>query len=274
MWLLTEKNTDDDPWYELFNTSILILIILNIGAIVLESFEGFHAAYRHWFFLFEAFSVGVFTIEYLLRLWVCDLSSPEKGAVRSRIAYILSPMALVDVSAILPFYLPMFFAVDLRFLRILRLMRVFRIFKITRYTSAVDMMLRVFRRHKADFIVTLVCAFFVVLISSTIMFYVEHDVQPKAFPNIVATFWWAIATLTTVGYGDVYPVTGAGKVLSAFIAVIGIGLVALPTGILSSGFMDELRTKRDGETSPDTSDCCPHCGKKIRIRSSCRGAKK
>lgn len=262
VWELTEKNTDNDPYYEIFNSFIFVLIILNIAAIVMESFAGFHSSYRRWFHLFEIVSVIVFTVEYLMRLWVSDMSNGGKYPVSDRIRYLASPMALVDLAAIVPFYLPMLISVDLRFLRILRLMRIFRIFKITRYTKSVDIIVSVFRQKKADLIVTLMASFFVVLVSSTVMFYVEHDSQPEVFPNIVAAFWWAVATLTTVGYGDVYPVTAAGKVISGIIAVVGIGLVALPTGIISSGFIDELHRKRSDDDQGDAS-VCPHCGKPI-----------
>jgi voltage-gated potassium channel len=262
VWELTEKNTDKDPYYEIFNGFIFVLIILNITAIVLESFAGFHAAFAGWFHRFEVVSVAVFTVEYLMRLWVADMPGGGAHPVADRLRYLISPMALVDLAAITPFYLPMFLHVDLRFLRILRLMRVFRIFKITRYTRSVDIIISVFRMKKADLIVTLLASFFVVLVSSTIMFYVEHDAQPEVFPNIVAAFWWAVATLTTVGYGDVYPVTAAGKVISGVIAVVGIGLVALPTGIVSSGFIDELHRKRSAEERRDQI-VCPHCGKRI-----------
>ena len=268
---LAEKNTEKDPFFEIFNTSILILILLNIGAIILESFEGFHSAYNIWFYRFEFFSVVVFSIEYCMRVWISDLLYPGTNRFAARMKYIFSPMALVDLAAIMPFYLPLLFRVDLRFLRMLRLMRLFRIFKIHRYTTAIDMIVRVFKKQKEDLIVTIVAAFFVVLISSTLMFYLEHDAQPKAFPNIIATFWWAVATLTTVGYGDVYPITGYGKVLSGFIAIIGIGLVALPTGIISSGFIDELHSRKGEEKKKAAEfdvEICPCCGRKMKEKGA------
>ena len=135
--------------------------------------------------------------------------------------------------------------------------------------------MEVFREKGRDLAVTIFITFILMVISSTIMFYVEHEAQEDQFPNILATFWWAVATLTTVGYGDVYPITPAGKILGGVIAVLGIGLVALPTGILSSAFVDKMERKKEGEESPSDSGgetpkigsppkhFCEHCGKEL-----------
>jgi voltage-gated potassium channel len=246
------------------NGAVIALIVLNVCAIVMESFEPLRLRHQNGFRLFETFSVIVFTVEYLCRLWVADITY-GKGFVVSRLRYILSPMAIIDLAAVTPFYLPMFVALDLRFLRILRLMRLFRILKLTRYIAAVEVIGSVMRRKKADLLVTMAAAFFIMMISSTIIFYAEHDAQPDAFPNIIASLWWAVATLTTVGYGDVCPVTAAGKVISGIIAFVGIGLVALPTGIISSAFVDEMHRRKilDQRDEKDLLRC-PHCGKIIR----------
>jgi voltage-gated potassium channel len=260
---LVEKNSPRNRYYEYFNSFILILIILNIAVIIIESFEGIYSAHMQFFRQFEIFSVAVFSVEYLMRLWSADLVH-RCGAVRSRVAFVLSPMAIIDLLAILPFYLPMFLPIDLRFLRVLRLLRIFRIFKLKRYIGAIDVISDVFRKKKEDLLVTFVVAFFVMLVSSTIMYYAEHDAQPQSFSNIVASFWWAVATLTTVGYGDIYPITAVGKVISSVIAFIGIGLVALPTGIISAGFIDEMHLARDKKEHEEKGTIvCPHCGKKI-----------
>jgi voltage-gated potassium channel len=260
---LVERNTPRNPYYEFFNSFILVLIILNIAVLIIESFEGIYSAHERFFRVFEIFSVVVFSVEYLMRLWSADLRF-HRGAVGSRITFIFTPMAIIDLLAILPFYLPMILPIDLRFLRVLRLFRIFRIFKLKRYIGAIDVISGVFRRKKEDLLVTVVVAFFIMLISSTIMYYAEHDTQPKVFTNIVASFWWAVATLTTVGYGDIYPVTVAGKVISSVIAFVGIGLIALPTGIISSGFIDEMHLARERKEHEEKGTLvCPHCGKKI-----------
>jgi len=177
------------------------------------------------------------------------------------IRYVFSFMAVVDLFAILPFYLPAILPVDLRFLRILRVARILRVLKIHRYTESLQMIGRVLRQRGRDLLVTVFITFLLLLVASSVMYYLETDAQPDQFPNIVASFWWAIATLTTVGYGDVYPVTVGGKIISGIIALLGIGVVALPTGIISSGFLDELENKRSQEERSPT--VCPHCGKPI-----------
>lgn len=175
-------------------------------------------------------------------------SEKDKG-VSALVKYVLSPMALIDLFAIMPFYLPMILPVDLRFLLMLSLTRLLRIFKLNRYSESLNMLGRVLKREREQFILTVFITFPILPLVSALMYNVEHEVQPEVFPNILAVFWWAVETLTTVGYGDVYPVTAMGKLLSGVIALLGIGLVALSTGILSSGLMaelEELRNHRDG----------------------------
>jgi voltage-gated potassium channel len=179
-------------------------------------------------------------------------------------------MALIDLFAILPFYLPMVIVIDLRFLRILRLARILRIFKIQRYNNSLSLISSVIDNRKEELIVTLFITFLLLLLASSIMYFVETNSQPESFPNIIASFWWAIATLTTVGYGDVYPVTVIGKILSGIIALLGIGIVALPTGIISSGFIEEMNKGKKNcnntenrDTSEKEKKYCPYCGKKL-----------
>ncbi len=153
-------------------------------------------------------------------------------------------MAIIDLMAILPFYLPFIIKIDLRSLRILRLVRLLRILKLNRYTKSMKVLGRVIKRKKEELIVTVFITGILMLLAASIMFYIENETQPEAFPNIIASFWWAIATLTTVGYGDIYPVTFLGKFLAGIIAFLGIGLVALPTGIISSGFIEEVESRK------------------------------
>lgn len=179
----------------------------------------------------------------------------------SALKYAMSPMAIVDLLAILPFYLPTFLPVDLRFLRIFRLTRVLRMFKLNRYSNSLRLIGKIIKAKREELVVTVFVTFLLLLVASALMFYIEHDVQPEAFPNILSAFWWAVATLTTIGYGDVYPHTDLGRLLSGIIAILGIGLVALPAGIISSGFIQEIQSKR-AKKSP-TIAYCPHCGKRI-----------
>ncbi len=165
----------------------------------------------------------------------------------------MSPLAVVDLIAILPAYLPMFLAVDLRVLRILRLVRVFRILKLGRYNRAVDSLGRALVASAPELGVIVFGLLVVLILASTALYFAENDVQPEAFSSIPAAAWWGIATLTTVGYGDMAPVTLVGKMLGSVVALIGIGLFALPAGILGSAFVARLKRDRS----------CPHCGERL-----------
>lgn len=252
---IIEKAEDGDKLSRLFDYTILFLIILTVIAVILESYQTLSIRYKEAFEVFEIVSVTVFTVEYILRLWTADIKYNKYNMIMARIKFVISFMALIDLFAILPFYLPMILPFDLRFLRIIRLTRVFRIFKLNRYSRALNLIGKVFKEKKEELFATVFIMLFVIMISSTLIYYIEYDLQPEAFPNIIASFWWAIATLTTVGYGDVYPITGLGKLLASIIAVSGIGLVALPTGIISSGFMSEIKQGTD--------KVCPKCGERI-----------
>ncbi len=249
---------------KVFNYGIVFLILINIGAIILESFETLHNSYQSTFKLVETISVSIFSLEYILRLWIADLKYPNRNKITSRLLFAITPTALIDLIAIAPFYLPMFIPFDLRILRMLRVTRLIRIFKLNRYSRAFLLLGNIIKRKKAELSVTIFATLVLLLLASTLMYYIESDVQPESFPNIIASFWWAVATLTTVGYGDVYPITGLGRLLSGVIAILGIGLVALPTGIISSGFMEELNlNKTEKEVEGEIPKYCSHCGKEI-----------
>lgn len=241
--------------YKIDDYFITSLIVLNIIAVIAETFESLHQEYYSFFFYFELFSVIAFSIEYFLRIWVSDIRFPHLGKIASRFRYIFSIMGLVDLLAILPFYLHLIFMVDGSLARIIRLFRLFRIFKISHYSNALNLLFSVIAEKRKELIVTIATIFILLLFSSALMFELEKEVQPDQFPNIFATFWWAIATLTTIGYGDVYPITAGGKLLAALTAIFGIGLVAIPTGLLSAGFLTKI--------TRDRKDICPHCGKYI-----------
>ncbi len=217
------------------------LIILNVIAIILESYHNLYQSHKLFFDSFDYISVIIFTAEYIARIWVADIQFKEYGPVKSRLKYIFSPMGIIDLVAILPFYLPFIIKLDLRFLRILRLLR---IFKLAHYFQSLRLVSNVISNKKSELLITVFGALIMILMSASLMYELEHDVQPDKFPNIFATFWWAIATLTTIGYGDVFPVTGWGQFIAAVTALFGIGLVAIPTGILSMGFMEEIQKKK------------------------------
>ena len=155
-----------------------------------------------------------------------------------------SPMALIDLLAILPFYLP-FAGIDLRFIRIFRLFRIFRLLKISRYINAAEMIRNVIVNKKEELLISLFAISVILLVVSSFMYFVEGDIQPQAFGSIPKSLWWGVITMTTVGYGDVYPVTTVGKILGSIVAILGVGIVALPTGLLASGFSDEIKKRKN-----------------------------
>ncbi len=248
----------DEEEKNIFSKSIewllISLIVLNVISVIISSFNDLPDKLISILNTFELISVIIFTVEYLLRLITAGYKF--KNSKIPFIKYIFSFMSIIDLLAILPFYLPLIIPFDLRFLRMLRLFRLFRIFKLNRYNNATRIISSVLKNEKEKLFTTIFVMSVLIIFSSSIMYYVENSAQPDKFPNIVASIWWAVATLTTVGYGDVYPITILGKMLAGIIAILGIGLVALPTGIISSGFISEVTNKQKKNT-------CPHCGKEL-----------
>jgi voltage-gated potassium channel len=243
-------------WFDYF---IIILIVLNVVAIALDTLTGVPEHFLKIMKLFEIVSIGIFTIEYSLRLYVSDITHPSKNKFSSIIKFMISPFGIIDLLAILPFYIPFIIKVDLRFLRILRLIRFLRVLKISRYNTTLKLIRDVLKEKKAELGMTFFIAFLILLISGFVMYSVENPMQPDKFPNVFASLWWAVATLTTVGYGDIYPITTLGKIISGIVAVVGIGLIALPTGIISAGFIEKINLAKNEKKN----NICPHCGKEI-----------
>ncbi len=254
---LVEKGAHGSKTNLIFDFAIMTLIVLNVIVVILDSIPEINNDIGQFLWSFEIMSVVIFSIEYLMRIFISDLTYPSSSRIKSVFKFMFSFYGLIDFIAIIPFYVPFLIRIDLRFLRILRLMRFFRLLKINRYNSSLNLIWTVIKEKRAELAVTGFVSLFVLLLASFLMYYVEGEAQPDKFPNIIACFWWAISTLTTVGYGDVYPITGLGKIVSALIAVLGIGLIALPTGIVSAGFMEKIgKNKRELRK-------CPHCGKEI-----------
>jgi voltage-gated potassium channel len=221
------------------------LIIANGLAVMLETVKPVEARFYRFFHLFELISVGIFTVEYLLRLWAVTLNPEYEKPLRGRLRYALTPMALVDLVAILPFYLPIALTVDLRILRLIRLFRLFRLFKMTRYVESMSTFHNVFKAKKSELTLAAVLILLLLIFASSAMYAAETEAQPDKFSSIPETLWWGVVTLTTIGYGDIYPITPIGKIIGGVIAFLGIGLFALPAGILASGFSDELQRRRN-----------------------------
>jgi voltage-gated potassium channel len=252
----TEKGGLTERIFELF---LICIIILNILAIVLDSVQSIRVEYDTVFKQFEIFSLIFFTVEYILRIYSIVEKPKYSDPVKGRLKFARTPLAIVDLLSFLPFYL-VFLPMDLRFLRIFRLMALFRVFKIARYLHALNIFKRVLNDRKEQLVLSFIFILFVLVIISFVMFYTENDAQPEKFSSIPATMWWGISTITTVGYGDMVPMTPLGKFLGGIFAITGVGLLALPAGILSSGFFEMLHNQ---DTAKKNGKKCPHCGEKL-----------
>ena len=227
-----------------FSLFLVVLISINIICIVLESIPELNTKHRNLFFAIEIFSTTIFAAEYVLRLWSCvEANLTTSHSVKTRLRYALSPLAIVDLLAFLPSILQLFFpGIDLRFLRVLRLLRVF---KLTRYFSSFGLLLNVLYEERKNLAGIFVLLLVILTLAASALYLVERDIQPDKFGSIPQAMWWAIAALTTVGYGDVYPLSAAGQVLGSLVTIVGIGMVALPSGILASAFSEQQRRNRE-----------------------------
>lgn len=250
------EGTTNDRVTKSFQIFIISLISVNVLVVIIETEESVLDEYGYFFTPFEVFSIIIFTGEYAGRLLVCKLNPKYTNTKFVPLRYAFTPMMLVDLAAILPFFLP-FVVTDVRFIRIIRLLRLFRLFKLARYSEPMQTLGDVFKAKAGDLAVAFFILFIVLIFASSLMYHAEHEAQPEEFASIPTSMWWGIVTLTTIGYGDVFPVTTAGKVIAAGVAVLGIAVYAIPTGIMASAFTEELRKKR---LKPRK---CPHCGKDL-----------
>lgn len=238
-----EDAKDGDRLSLYMDWALVVLIIANVLAAVVETVQPIYAAYGDWFRIFEYISVMIFTVEYGLRLWVANLHAPlaGKGPLMARLRYAAEPAAIVDLLAILPFYLALFgIGGDLRILRIFRLVR---FLKLARYSTGLRSLLMALAEESRTLFGALVVMTGVALTSATLLYLFEHKAQPDAFGSIPSALWWAISTLTTVGYGDVVPVTGVGKTIGSVVMLLGLMMFALPVGIVATAFAREMHRR-------------------------------
>ena len=216
----------------IFDLFIQSLIVLSLIAFSVETLPNLGPGIEKFLKVFDVFTVVVFTIEYLLRVFVAT----------KKARFVFSFFGIIDFMAILPFYLAL--GIDLRSIRILRMFRLFRLFKVVRYSKAIQHLLRVFASIKEELVLFFILSSFLLFISAAGIYYFENPAQPDVFASIFHSLWWAVATLTTVGYGDIYPITIGGKVFTAFMLFIGLGIIAVPTGLISSA-LTKIREPED-----------------------------
>ncbi len=257
---LIRDDDENDLASNIFDASIIAIIVINIVFVILDTFS-LSSPYGTISLYVEIVSVLIFSIEYLLRLWTSDYRFSEMKPYKARFKYIFSFMALIDLMAILPFYIPFIIKVDLRVLRTFRLFRLLRLLKFNRYTKALSTIGIILKKKSSQLISSMFVIFILMIISSVLMYSVENQAQPDVFSNAFSGLWWSIATFTTVGYGDIYPITVVGKILSGTISILGIGLVAIPTGIIASGFVSH--TEEVNDANENDKSFCPYCGKNL-----------
>lgn len=239
-----EPGRSGDLYSKITDYLIAALVILNIMAVTLESVSDFSVTYASQFYFFEVFSVAIFSVEYLLRVWACAArSDPATKLFGSyRLGYIFSFSGLIDMVSIIPFYLQALFpGLDLRVLRTLRLLR---IFKLSNYNTAIEDLFSAIYEERKSFIAALYLLVIAFVLTSSLIYFAETKAQPDKFGSIPDAMYWSLITLTTVGYGDVSPVTWIGKVISIITALMGVSVVALLTGILANAFSNQIARRK------------------------------
>lgn len=249
--ILDIPSAPDDAAGRWFDRFIVTLITLNVIVVVVESLEGAER-YARFFRAFELLSLVVFSVEYAMRVWSVTAKAEYAHPVTGRLRFMASPFALIDLLAIAPALFPaQFLGADLRAVRVLRMLR---LLKLTKYSDSFRILTTVLRRSRDELLTAFSLVMVALLLVSTFMYYAEHEAQSDKFSSIPAAMYWGVISLTTTGYGDVVPVTPLGKVLAGATAILGVAVIALPVGILASGFVEELNRRRRQEA-------CPHCGK-------------
>ena len=231
--------------YDVFN---ILSIVINLVVSVMYTFNDLHARFGPWLVTIEAVTVAFFAADFAMRLWTAKFLRPSLTEPRAVLRYIFSFSGLVDLLSFLPYYLPVFFPSGAVAFRMFRVARVFRLFRVNAYYDSLGVITQVISSKRQQLFSSVFILLVLMLASSLCMYSLEHDAQPEVFSNAFSGIWWSVSTLLTIGYGDIYPVTTLGKIFSIFITFLGVGMVAIPTGIISAGFVDQYtRIKRISE---------------------------
>jgi len=248
--LVSEKRKN--PTNRLLNSIIILLIIINIAAIILETVKSIYEGYKIYFDIIEIYTLTIFAIEYFTHLWICTLNPRYQHPIWGRLKFMMIPMVMIELIVIMPLFISLVSEYDFRYLAILRFAMVLRIFKLEKYSHALLTFKRVIQDKKEELVLTLTALIVLLILTSCTMYLIEKDVN-EDFSSIPETMWWATSTLTTVGYGDVVPQTPLGKFLGSVIAILGIAMFAIPAGLISSSFTEQVQARKKKKS-------CPHCG--------------
>ena len=226
-----------------FDIALVIVIFCNLTVTLLSTFQWWDQ-YKSVLDTVEFVTILIFTVEYLLRLWTADFLYPRKTKWAAILAFVISISGLIDLLTFLPYYLPIFFPAGAVAFRILRVVRIFRLFRVNAQNDAFSVILDVLYEKRSQLLFSIVLILIFMIAASLCMYDLEHEAQPEAFQNAFSGIWWSVSTLLTVGYGDIYPITIAGRVMAIFISFLGVGMVAIPTGIISAGFVQQYTIRK------------------------------
>ena len=250
---IIEVGFDEDFWGRFYDVINLAAIVINLSVSVMMTFDSLNRGYGSAFQVLETATIIFFTIDYVLRLWTAPCLFPDRKETHAVLKYVVSFNGLVDMLSCIPFYLPVFFPRGVAAFRILRIVRIFRLFRVNAYFDSLNVIAGVLKSKARLLMSSVFVVLLLMLASSLCMYSVEHTAQPDVFDNALSGLWWAAATLLTVGYGDIYPVTALGKLLGTLITMLGVGIVAIPTGIISAGFVEQYsKMKRLSEQAEET----------------------
>lgn len=252
LYVLFEKPEENKASF-IFNSTIYILIFISIVNLMFSSVESLQNEYGNIITIVRNIIMPIFVLEYMLRLYASGSLDQYKG-VLGKFKYAKTPYAVIDLLAILP-YILLNSGFNSAFIRSLRLLRIFRLFRVKKYAMFIQQMRKITSNMKEELVVLLFYTVVLLVMLSFAIYELEHDAQPEVFTNVFQTMWWAVATLTTVGYGDMYPVTALGKIITAFITIIGIAFVAIPGGMFASEFMSEINKNKDGKAEDAINKC-------------------
>ena len=244
LYLILEK-PNQHPYGKFMNLFILFLVVVSTIAFYLSTVKELSS----YFFLFDSIElavIAIFTLELIFRFLVIG-ENPDYKGFYGKLKYATNPFIIIDLLVVIPYYLT-FFGIDLLFLRILRLLRVFKLFRHTKYDEFDDILLSIFKENSSKFVVVLVISAILIVFTAPIIYYLERAAQPEVFSSIPAALWWTVVTFTTVGYGDMYPVTALGRIVSTIVSVLGISFYAIPGAILTSALMSKLQSEEKGSS--------------------------
>lgn len=256
---ILQPAADNDTPSKVFDW-VLALLIITCSCIAIVGTFDIPDNVRDALDLMESIVVVLFTVEYICRICTANYLYPELSYPKAIIRYMFSFMGLIDLVSILPWWLSGLLPYNMMTIRLLRIIRMLKIFKLGSYMDGLIAVGDTFRAKRHELISSVAVILILMVVSAVLMYGIETDAQPDAFANAAQALWWAVCALTTVGYGDVYPITIAGKALAAIISVLGIGLVAVPSGIVSAGFIEQMQAK---QKENDATHYCPGCGRKL-----------